>query len=278
MKTVKVGDQNVQNVTIGPDAGLVLIAGPCVIESRDLCFQIAEYLKDLTDRLAVPYIFKASFDKANRTSIDSFRGPGLQTGLQILDEIRTQLKIPVVSDIHLPAQAPEAADVLDIIQIPAFLCRQTDLVESAAATGKCVQLKKAQVMAPQDMKNVVAKVTAHDNQNITLVERGTFFGYNRLVCDMAAIPALQQIGYPTLIDATHSTQQPGALGAASGGSPQLALVLARSAVAAGADGLFIEAHPDPANALSDAPCMLALTQMENLIKTCKQIYQTIRTK
>ena len=278
MQTITVGDQSVQSVTIGPDTGLVLIAGPCVIESRDLCFQIAEYLKDLTTRLNIPYIFKASFDKANRTSINSFRGPGLQTGLQILDEIRTQLQLPVVSDIHLSAQAPEAAEVLDILQIPAFLVRQTDLVESAAATGKCVQLKKAQFMAPQDMTHVVAKVTAHHNHNITLVERGTFFGYNRLVCDLAAIPALQQIGYPTLVDATHSTQQPGGLGSASGGSPQLAHILARAAVAAGADGLFIETHPDPTQALSDAASMLPLTQIEPLLKTCRQIYQTIRAQ
>jgi len=275
LKTFTIGDSTIQTVTLGENQPLFLIAGPCVIESRDLCFVIAENVKNICDKLHIPYIFKASFDKANRTSASSFRGPGMETGLEILQSVRDHFKIPVCSDIHLPDQASYAAEVLDIIQLPAFLARQTDLVEAAAETGKCVQIKKAQFMAPWDLKNVVNKITALHNHQITLVERGTAFGYNRLVCDMAAIPAMREIGYPTIIDATHATQQPGGLGTASGGSPELAKVLARSAVAAGADGLFLETHPDPAKALSDAASMLPLAQLETLLRQCLQIFHTV---
>ena len=277
VKNVTITAPTTNKFTLGPQTGLFIIAGPCVIESPDICCRIAEKIKQISEKLQIPYIFKASFDKANRTSFSSFRGPGLQEGLKILQYIRDQFQVPIVSDIHLPEQAAPAAEVLDIIQIPAFLIRQTDLIEAAARTQKCVQLKKAQFMAPWDMKNVIDKVTACDNQNITLVERGCSFGYNRLVCDMTAIPQMQDLGYPTIIDATHATQQPGGLGNSSGGAPDMARVLARAAVAAGADGIFIETHPDPHHAVSDAACMLPLDQLEKLVAVCKDIYQRIRT-
>jgi 2-dehydro-3-deoxyphosphooctonate aldolase (KDO 8-P synthase) len=276
MNTITIGDNNVKSVKIGDKNGLVLIAGPCVIESRDLCFQIAESLKTITESLRIGYVFKASFDKANRTSVDSFRGPGLEAGLRILEELRREFAVPVVSDIHLPDQAAPAARVLDCIQIPAFLCRQTDLLVAAAKTRKCIQVKKAQFLAPGDMKHVIAKITAQDNDNIILVERGSSFGYNRLICDVTSIPQMQELGYPVVIDATHSTQQPGGLGNASGGAPEMAPVIARATVAAGADGVFLETHPHPAEALSDAASMLPLDQIKDVMTVCRDIYQRIR--
>jgi 2-dehydro-3-deoxyphosphooctonate aldolase (KDO 8-P synthase) len=276
MKTITIGDENVKSVTIGNNRSLCLMAGPCVIESEEICFEIAEFLKNIAEKLNIGYVFKASFDKANRTSIDSYRGPGLQDGLRMLNKIRQQLKIPVVSDIHLPEQAVIAAEVLDILQIPAFLCRQTDLIIAAAVAGKVVQVKKAQFMAPWDMENVVGKIKSQGNENIILVERGSSFGYNRLICDMTSIAAMQKIGYPAVMDATHATQQPGGLGGASGGSPEMAPILARAAVAAGADGLFLETHPDPTNALSDAASMIPLSQMENLLACCKDLFHRVK--
>ena len=276
MKTITIGTAEVDKVEIGDDAGLFLIAGPCVIESRDLCFEIAEYLKKLTAKLGIGYVFKGSFDKANRTSRDSFRGPGLQKGLHILDEVRGQFAVPVLSDIHLPEQAAVAAEVLDILQVPAFLARQSDLVEAAGRTKKCVQVKKAQFMAPCDMNNVVEKISAQGNDRIILVERGSCFGYNRLVCDMTSIPLMQQLGYPAVIDATHATQQPSGLGGQSGGSPEFAVILARAGIAAGADGIFLETHPNPRKALSDATSMLPLDQLEGLLATCRDFYQRLR--
>jgi 2-dehydro-3-deoxyphosphooctonate aldolase (KDO 8-P synthase) len=249
-----------------------------VIESKDLCFQVAEYLKKLTGRLGLGYVFKASFDKANRTSGQSFRGPGLQEGLRVLEQVRREFSVPVVSDVHLPEQARMAAEVLDVLQIPAFLVRQTDLIEAAARTGKCVQVKKAQFMAPWDMKNVVGKITALGNEQIILVERGSCFGYNRLICDMTAVPQMQELGYPVVMDATHATQQPGGLGSASGGSAQMAEVLAGAATAAGADGLFIETHPEPDRALSDAATMISLEKLENLLACCRDIYHRVHEK
>lgn len=275
MKSVQIGSADVKQVTIG-EKELVVMAGPCVIESRDLCLQIAEALQTTCDKLGIGYVFKASFDKANRTSVDSFRGPGLDEGLKILDAVKSKFNLPILSDIHLPAQAAPAAKVLDVIQIPAFLARQTDLVAAAAQTGKCVQIKKAQFMAPWDLKNVINKVTHHGNENITLVERGVSFGYNRLVCDMIAIPEMQQLGYPTIIDATHSTQTPSGLGGSSGGSAEQGKILARAAIAAGADGLFIETHPQPEKALSDATSMIPLAQIEPLLTLCRDIFHTIR--
>ena len=271
-----IGDKEVDTVKIDNSSGLFLVAGPCVIESKELCFTIAEYLKKLTGRLGIGYMFKASFDKANRTSGKSFRGPGIQEGLRILDAVRREFSVPVVSDIHQPEQARICAEVLDVLQIPAFLARQTDLVEAAGRTKKCVQVKKPQFLAPWDMKNIIAKITALGNEQIILVERGTTFGYNRLICDMSAITQMQQFGYPVVMDATHSTQQPGGLGDSSGGAADLAPVMARAAVAAGADGLFIETHPEPAKALSDAACMLPLDRMEKLLSCCLDIHKRIR--
>ena len=276
MKTICIGTNPVETVKIGDKAGMVLMAGSCVIENRDICFRIAEYLKKLTNKLNIGYIFKASFDKANRTSISSFRGPGLQEGLDILSQVKAEFKVPVISDIHLPDQAPAAAEVLDILQIPAFLARQTDLVVAAAKTKKCVQVKKPQFLAPWDMKNVVTKITEQGNNQIILVERGSSFGYNRLICDMMSIPQMQELGYPAIIDATHSTQQPGGLGATSGGSPEFAHTLARAAIAAGADGLFLETHPNPKEALSDAASMLPLDKLEKLLTTCRDIFDRLR--
>ena len=277
-KSITIGTADVDQVTVGGGVGLFLIAGPCVIESKDLCFTIAEYLKKLCGKLGIGLIFKASFDKANRTSGASFRGPGIQEGLRILQQVRTEFSVPLVSDIHLPEQAAICAEVLDIIQIPAFLSRQTDLLEAAGRTKKCVEVKKAQFMAPWDMKNVVNKITAQGNDRIVLMERGSSFGYNRLVCDMCSIPQMQQFGYPVVIDATHSTQQPGGQGTSSGGSAEMAGVLARAAVAAGADGLFLETHPEPAKALSDAACMLPLSELEELLCCCRDIYNRLWEK
>ncbi len=255
---------------------LVLMAGPCVIESRDMCFSIAEQVKAICIRLGIGYVFKASFDKANRTSVSSFRGPGLEEGLRILEDIRREFAVPVVTDIHESYQAAATGQVVDVIQIPAFLCRQTDLLVAAAHTGKAVQVKKAQFLAPWDMKNVVEKLKSQGCENISLVERGSSFGYNRLICDMTALPQMKDLGVPVVMDATHSTQQPGGLGNASGGSPQMAAVLARSAIAAGADGLFIETHPDPACALSDAACMMPLSELENNLTLCRDIWNICR--
>ena len=277
MKTIHIGSAPITPVAIGPGAPLALIAGPCVIESRDLCLRIAERLVAITRKLHIGYIFKASFDKANRTSLSSFRGPGLEAGLAVLAQVKQQFGVPVCCDIHLPEQAVPAAEVLDILQIPAFLARQTDLVTAAARTGKPVQVKKPQFLAPWDMKNVVTKITESGNEQITLVERGTTFGYNRLITDMTAIAQMQALGYPVLMDATHATQQPGGLGTASGGSPEYAGLLARAAIAAGADGLFLETHPDPPRALSDAASMLDLADIEPLLTLCRDFYQRLRT-
>jgi 2-dehydro-3-deoxyphosphooctonate aldolase (KDO 8-P synthase) len=276
MKTITLGDKAVKSVSLGAGQNLVLMAGPCVIESEALCFRIAEFLKSLCGRIGLPLIFKASFDKANRSSLSSFRGPGLAEGLRILEKIRREFALPVLTDIHLPDQAAPVAQVVDLIQIPAFLCRQTDLLVAAAKTGKPVQVKKAQFMAPWDMKNVITKIKDSGNPDVILVERGSSFGYNRLVCDMTSIPLMRQLGCPVVIDATHSTQQPSGLGGSSGGSPELAPVIARAAVAAGADALFLETHPDPQNALSDAACMLPLTELEPLLKCCVDLFHLIR--
>jgi len=278
MKSFEIGDARVQSVRIGGDRGLVLFAGPCVIETPQICREIAQFLLQLTQKIGIGYVFKASFDKANRSSVSGFRGPGLEKGLEILADLRKEFSVPIVTDIHLPEQANPVAEVADMLQIPAFLCRQTDLLVAAAKTGKPVQVKKAQFMAPWDMKNAIGKITESGNSNITLVERGSSFGYNRLICDMTSIPLMQQLGYPVVMDATHSTQQPSGLGGSSGGSPELAPVLARAAVAAGADGLFIETPPTPKSALSDAACMLPLAELAPLLICCKDFYQKIRVK
>jgi 2-dehydro-3-deoxyphosphooctonate aldolase (KDO 8-P synthase) len=255
---------------------LFLIAGPCVIESADLCRRVAAHLKAVCGRLAVPLVFKASYDKANRTSGESFRGVGPARGLEILAEIRHEFGLPVLSDVHTPDEAKAAGAVLDCLQVPAFLCRQTDLVQAAARSAKAVNLKKGQFLAPWDMKNVVAKAADAGAKNILVTERGTSFGYNRLVADMTALPVLASLGYPVVFDATHSAQQPGGLGTATGGSRETAALLARAALAAGADGLFLEVHPDPDNALSDGPNSLALADIEGLLVTCLAIRAALK--
>jgi 2-dehydro-3-deoxyphosphooctonate aldolase (KDO 8-P synthase) len=255
---------------------LVLIAGPCVAESLDLCLEIAEQVSQLCRRLGIGYVFKASFDKANRSSAAGYRGPGLDTGLGYLHTVRSACNVPVLSDIHEAAQADEAAAVLDAVQIPAFLCRQTDLLVAAGKTGKCVNIKKGQFMAPWDMRQAVAKVRSTGNQHVLLTERGSSFGYNRLVVDMTGVPVMKAFA-PVVFDATHSTQQPGAMdGEASGGSPRHAPILAAAALAAGADALFIETHPKPELAKSDAATMLPLDRMEALLTQCLAVFQAVR--
>jgi 2-dehydro-3-deoxyphosphooctonate aldolase (KDO 8-P synthase) len=253
-----------------------VIAGPCVIESEEGCLRIAEHLAQLMQKIGLPIVFKASFDKANRSSLDSYRGPGLQEGLRILAKVRSATGLAVVTDIHETAQAAPAGEVVDGLQIPAFLCRQTDLLVACARTGKPVNVKKGQFLSPEEMRNVVNKLRASGNDRILLTERGTFFGYNRLVNDMGAIPAMRALGCPVVFDATHSTQQPGGLGSASGGHPALTPLLARAAIAAGADGLFLEVHPDPAQAKSDAACMLPLNHLERTLVVCQRVYQALK--
>jgi 2-dehydro-3-deoxyphosphooctonate aldolase (KDO 8-P synthase) len=248
-----------------------LIAGPCVIESERLCLRIAEHLSPICRRLHIPYIFKASFDKANRTSARSPRGPGLESGLRTLEKVRERLGVPVLTDVHTEAQAAIAGEVVDVLQIPAFLCRQTDLIEAAVLTGKIVNLKKGQFLAPADMGQVVKKASEFGGRHILLTERGTSFGYNNLVVDMRSIPIMRRLGCPVVFDATHSVQLPGGAGDKSGGQREFAPVLARCALAAGADGLFVETHPDPGRAWSDGPNMIPLAEMPRLLRQCIQL-------
>ncbi len=257
-------------VVIGEGRPLALIAGPCVIESEDHTLELAESIKSICTELGFPLIFKASFDKANRSSIDSYRGPGLEQGLKILAKVKTHIDGPVLSDVHQPAQARAAGDVLDVLQIPAFLCRQTDLVVAAAETGKAVNVKKGQFMSPEEMRNVVGKITACGNEQVLLTERGTFFGYHRLVNDMTAIPRMRKLA-PVVFDATHSCQFPGGQGFQSGGQRDFVGALARAAVAVGADALFVEVHDDPDNAMSDPATVLPLNRLEELLRACQAI-------
>jgi len=260
-----------------PSQTPVLIAGPCMAESLDMCLAIAQRMIDLCAELGVPYVFKASYDKANRTSADTCRGPGLDTGLAWLAEVKRQLNVPVLSDVHDVAQVAPAAEVLDCIQIPAFLCRQTDLLVAAGESGRAVNIKKGQFMAPWDMAAAVNKVRATGNDNVMVTERGTTFGYNRLVTDVRAIPEMQLFA-PVVFDATHSTQEPGALGGESGGQRRYATILAAAALAAGADALFVEVHPDPDNAKSDAACQLPLDRMPPFLARCLAIAKAARTR
>ncbi len=271
------GDFTIGEVKIGLDVPLFLMAGPCVIESKDLCLDIADRLLDIGNSIGVGIIFKASFDKANRSSISSFRGPGLEKGLEILAEVHRKTNLPVMTDVHEPAQAAVAAEVVDCLQVPAFLCRQTDLLSACARTGKPVNVKKGQFLSPGEMKNVVEKIRAYGNEKILLTERGTFFGYNRLVNDMTAIEAMKQLGCPVVFDATHSTQQPGGLGNASAGRRETAPVLAKAAIAVGANGLFIEVHTKPKKAKSDAACIMPIDWLEDLLKICKGIFELVRS-
>ncbi len=253
------------DITAGRGNPLLVIAGPCVIESEEMCREIAATLKELCSKLRLPFVFKASFDKANRTSLESFRGPGIERGLEILDSVRKEIAVPVLTDIHLPDQAARAAAHVDVLQIPAFLCRQTDLILAAAKTGLPVNVKKGQFMAPDDMAALLEKGARSGNDRFMLCERGSSFGYNNLVVDMRSIPRMKSLGCPVIFDASHSTQKPGALGSCSGGERELARPLARAAVAAGADGVFIETHPSPEKALSDAATMIPLKDMPQIL-------------
>ena len=252
-----------------------LIAGPCVIESEENVMLVAKKIKEITDELDIPFVFKSSFDKANRTSINSFRGPGLEEGLRILNKVKTELNLNVTTDIHEPYQAEEVAKVVDIIQIPAFLCRQTDLLVAAAKTGKTVNVKKAQFLAPWDMKNVVGKIEESGNRDIMLCERGTSFGYNNLVVDMTGLVEMKKFGYPVVFDATHSVQKPGGQGNCTGGNREYVEYLAKAAIAVGADAIFMEVHPDPDNALSDGPNMVKLDELEEILVKLKKVYQAV---
>jgi 2-dehydro-3-deoxyphosphooctonate aldolase (KDO 8-P synthase) len=255
---------------------LVLIAGPCVIESERLCLRVASKLKQTCERLGIIYVFKASFDKANRTSAQSFRGPGLEAGLEILNKVRTALDIPTLTDVHSEAHVGLAAQAVDILQIPAFLCRQTDLIAASVRSGKIVNLKKGQFLSPLEMGQVVHKAKQAGGKKLLVTERGTTFGYNNLVADMRSIPILAQFGFPVIFDATHSVQLPGGGGTQSGGQSEYAPVLARCALAAGAHGVFIETHPQPERALSDGPNMIKLADMPPLLESLLRVYRAVR--
>ena len=258
-----------------PEPVFFLIAGPCVIENYDTTYLTAHTLKTVCARLNIPLIFKASFDKANRTSIQSYRGPGFDKGLSILDEIKKKLNLPVISDIHWPDQAEKAAKVLDIIQIPAFLCRQTDLIVAACRTGLPINIKKGQFLSPHDCRNILNKAKQTGNSDISITERGSSFGYNNLVVDFRSIPIIKQMGIPVIFDATHSVQLPGGGADASSGERQYVPVLAKAAIAAGADGIFIETHPEPEKALCDGPNSFPLNDMETLLATLLSIKKVV---
>ncbi|HKQ48622.1 MAG TPA: 3-deoxy-8-phosphooctulonate synthase [Phycisphaerae bacterium] len=260
--------------TIGQDRPLALIAGPCIIESTEHCLRMADAVAGICRSLKMPYVFKCSFDKANRTSVKGFRGPGMQAGLKTLAEVRTKVGVPIVTDIHIESQAAPAAEVCDILQIPAFLCRQTDLIAAAGRTGKPVNLKKGQFMAPEQMAQAVEKVRETGNRRVLLTERGTFFGYGHLVNDFTAIPTMREIA-PVVFDATHSCQIPGGLGDQSGGLRHFVPLLARCGVAAGADALFLEVHDQPDRAKSDAATVYPLNQLESLLTTCLRIRESL---
>ena len=265
-QAISVGSQSIR------PGKLFLIAGPCVIEHQDILLETAKGLRAICSDLDIPFIFKSSFDKANRTSLSSFRGPGIDKGLRMLSEIRTRLNIPVISDIHAIAEIRPAAEVLDALQIPAFLCRQTDLIVAAAETGKPVNIKKGQFLAPWDMKNIIDKFTSTGSRNLLITERGVSFGYNNLVVDFRAFPVMQSFGYPVIFDVTHSLQLPGGQGTSSGGQREFAEPLAKAAAAVGVDGLFMEVHPEPEKALCDGPNMVRLDEMRGFLSRIKAMH------
>ncbi|MFA4888260.1 MAG: 3-deoxy-8-phosphooctulonate synthase [Candidatus Omnitrophota bacterium] len=271
MQKIKLG-----NITIGAGSPLVLIAGPCVIESEALCLETGKRIKDIAAKLGVPYIFKSSFDKANRLSISSFRGPGAKLGLEILSKVKAKLKVPVLSDVHCQKEIAAAKDVLDIIQIPAFLCRQTDIVLAAAKTGKAVNIKKGQFLAPWDILPIIKKIESTGNKQILITERGVSFGYNNLVSDFRALKIMRDFGYPVIYDATHSVQLPGGKGSCSAGQREFVSGLSRAAAAFGCDGLFLEVHPDPDNAPCDGPNMIGFKELENILKQVKKIEAALK--
>ena len=264
-----------KGVTAGGTTPLFVIAGPCVIESEEKTLSLAREIKAVCAGLKLPFIFKASFDKANRSSVKSYRGPGIRRGLAILERVREELSVPVLSDVHETSQVARAAEVLDVIQIPAFLCRQTDLIVEAAKTGKPLNLKKGQFLSPQEMENAVEKVLSQGNDRILLTERGTFFGYNNLVFDVRSIPTMKRWGFPVVIDASHIVQRPGGRGAASGGEAEFIPLMVRTGVAAGADGLFLEVHDDPAKALSDGLNSLILNKLEEVLRSALRIKKAV---
>jgi len=265
----------IKDFWIGEGEKLTIMCGPCVMESEEHTLRLAEQLKKIFDPFDLHFIFKASYDKANRTSVRSFRGPGIEKGLRILQRVQNEWGLPVVTDVHSPDEAKEAGAVVDCVQIPAFLCRQTDLIFAAAKTGAAVSVKKGQFMAPLDMKNVVEKIHSAGNQKVLLVERGVTFGYNNLVCDMRSIPMMQSLGVPVVFDATHAVQLPGGQGDSSGGDRQYIPVLAKAAIAAGANCIFLEAHPDPANAKSDAASVLDFKDLPKLVEQLLRLYEAV---
>ncbi len=265
----------IDGLVLGREHPLFVIAGPCVIENETLCLQVAERLQIITSALGIPFIFKSSYDKANRTSGAAFRGLGLNEGLRILRKVNEEIGVPVLSDVHSIEEVQPAAEVLDVLQIPAFLCRQTDLVLAAMRTGKAVNIKKGQFLAPWDMKPVVDKATSTGSHRLLLTERGSCFGYNNLVSDFRSLPIMRQWGYPVVFDATHSVQLPGGAGNASSGQREFVAPLARAAVAVGCDGLFMEVHPDPDRAPSDGPNMVPLDQVEDLLRQLVRIRETV---
>jgi 2-dehydro-3-deoxyphosphooctonate aldolase (KDO 8-P synthase) len=266
------------NFTVGPDRPFFLIAGPCVVESEGLILDTAGTLKELTGRLGIPFIFKSSFDKANRSSRSSFRGPGMEEGLRILSEVKRQLKLPVLTDVHEDTPLAEVAAVADVLQTPAFLCRQTNFIVNVCSQGRPVNIKKGQFLSPWEMQNVVDKARSTGNEQIMVCERGFSFGYNNLVSDMRSLSVMRSTGCPVVFDATHSVQLPGGKGSASGGQREFVPVLARAAVAAGVAGVFMETHPDPEKALSDGPNAWPLDRMAPLLETLNDIDRTVKAK
>jgi 2-dehydro-3-deoxyphosphooctonate aldolase (KDO 8-P synthase) len=266
----------IAHTKLGGNNPLFIIAGPCVIESEDIVFSAAKKLKEICSNIGLPLLFKSSYDKANRTSISSFRGPGLEKGLRVLSDVRSRFDIPVISDVHSVEEVKIASKVLDALQIPAFLCRQTDIILAASNTGKPVNIKKGQFLAPWDVRNILDKFISTGNRNVFITERGTSFGYNNLVVDFRGIPVMRSFGYPVIFDLTHSLQLPGGMGKSSGGQREFAEPLARAAAAVHIDGLFMEVHPEPERALCDGPNMIKLDELENLLKTVKAIHELIK--
>ena len=267
MKTINVG-----NFRVGKGEDLLFISGPCVIEDESLAMKTGEALTEMCEKFPVSFVYKSSFDKANRSSVESYRGPGIEKGLEILRKVKENFGVPIMTDIHTPEQAAAAADVADLIQVPAFLCRQTDLVVAAGKTGKAVNLKKGQFMAPWDLEQVIKKIESTGNTDILLTDRGVMFGYNNLVSDMRAIPLMQQLGYPACFDGTHSGQLPGSLGTCTGGQRDLIPTLVRASIAAGANALYLESHPEPETAPCDSTTMLSLASLPQLLEEVVQIY------
>ena len=267
----------IDNFTIAKDGTFFIIAGPCVIENEETTMEVARYLRDIGDDLEIPIIFKTSYDKANRTSINSFRGPGLNEGLKIIGKVKETTGLPVLSDVHGIDEVEKAAAVLDIIQIPAFLCRQTDLIVEAARSGRPVNIKKGQFVSPQEMGQAVEKIVSTGNRNILITERGTTFGYNNLVVDFRSIPIMKGFGFPIVFDATHSVQLPGGVGTASGGQREIVENLSKAAVAAGADGVFLEVHPDPDSALCDGPNSMPMREVASLMEILKQMHRLLKS-